>query len=72
VNVIKDLAKIPMSLKDYNLMEMQERVGVAPEHVLGRDKEPKYMTEDKYSAYLLDYTQNKLKEPAVKIVFLLR
>jgi len=41
VNVIKDLAKIPMSLKDYNLMEMQERVGVAPEHVLGRDQEPK-------------------------------
>lgn len=29
-----------MSLKDYNLMEMQERVGVAPEHVLGKDQEP--------------------------------
>lgn len=27
------------SLIDYNLMEMQERVGVAPEHVLGRDQE---------------------------------
>ena len=41
MNVIKDPAKTPMSLKDYNLMEMQERVGVAPEHVLGKDQEPK-------------------------------
>ena len=31
-----------------------------------------YMTEDKYSAYSLEDTQNKVEEPAVKITFPLR